>query len=184
MNPKSAKRILIFLAVSFSTVAFIFFAPGILGPMYAHEQERESLEQSLTACPPDEVRMAVYFGKTGVETATFSFKTKMLTGSNGNPNSSWSAFDAGGGGAYNIHFSFQSKPFTDDQVDQLKKLLATMPPAIDQGSSVSSSYRDQFHLAFYQATEQRIYHYAKTEETDKIRELCAALQVVPHLTDK
>ena len=59
-----------------------------------------------------------------------------------------------------------------------------MPPAIDSSTSLSSDYRDQFHLAFYRGNELRIYHYAKGEETDKIKELCAALQVIAHIDDK
>jgi hypothetical protein len=184
MSPRSLKRILIFLAVSLLTVLFFFFAPGILGPMYERSQERDVLEKSLAACAPNEVRMAVYFGSTGSEMATFNLGTKLLSGGDATPTNSWTSFNSQGAGSYNVHFGFQSKPFTEDQVDQIKKLLLMMPPALDQGPSVSSSYRDQFHLAFYRGTELRIYHYAKTEEADKIKELCAALQVVPHLDAK
>jgi hypothetical protein len=180
MPTRSLKRVLAFSLAAFLTIVFVFFAPGIFGPMYTHAKERELLQSSLSGCAPNEVRLAVYFGRTGSEMATFNFETKLLDGNESNPLDSWSASGAQTGGGYNVSFAFKSKPFTDDQIAKVKSLLASLPPAIDQGPSIPGSYRDQFHLAFYLGNELRIYHYAKDENRQQLEELCAALQVRPH----
>lgn len=176
MTLRSFQRIAIFTTVAFLTVAFVYFAPGVLGPIYEHAKERESLERSLTGCAPNEVRIAVYFGRTGAEVATFNFETKTLDGSESNPVDSWS----GAGQSYNIGFGFKSPPYTDEEVAKIKDLLAAMPAPADTSPSVSGSYRDRFHLAFYRGHDLRIYHYARDEDRAKIEELCAALKVRPH----
>ena len=154
-------------------------APTLLGPVYDRYQEHELLVKHLASCRPDEVRLAVYYGKIGSEIATFNFTTKTLDGDAGSL--SGGAVAQKNTQIYGLHLGFHSPPFNYDQVEKIKSLLAALPPPANTGPASFNSYRDQFHLAFYQGANLRIYHYSKTEARPQLEALCAALQIVPHL---
>ncbi len=69
--------------------------------------------------------------------------------------------------------------YTDDDIAEIKKLLAAMPePIVPAIGSVS--YRDELHLAFYRNGSLVIYHYPKFTAPPQLADWCKALKIPEH----
>jgi len=159
--------------------AIVHFAPIITGSMIENLDEKRDLDQALTGCKPDELVYIVYYHKHGSEGATFNFTTKKLTGGDaegGATAGSW--FGPSRSLYYNIALG-DGATFSDDDVAEIKKLLAAMPePIVPSVGTVS--YRNQLHLAFYRDGHRIIYHYPKFTAPLQLADLCKKLGIPEH----
>ncbi len=176
MNRK--KRITVLFAGMFCLCAAIaYFAPSVTGSMIQAYGEQQQLSSALTACKPDEIVYVVFYHKYASETATFSFTTKKLTGSDaeGGPPS---AFGGPTSVFSNILIGY-GVTYTNDDIAKIKSLLAAMPePIVPTVGSVS--YRGELHLAFYRDGLRIIYHYPKFTAPPQLADLCKALKISEH----
>jgi hypothetical protein len=157
--------------------AIVYFVPSVTGSMIQAYGEKQQLSAALAACKPDEIVYVVFYHKYAGETATFSFTTKKLTGGDaeggppslhGGPSSFY----------YNIQLGY-GVTFTDDDIAEIKKLLAAMPePIVPTIGTVS--YRDELHLAFYRDGHQIIYHYPKFTAPSQLADLCKVFKITEH----
>jgi hypothetical protein len=172
------KSRILFSAASFGFIGLtVFFsAPVIFGPIYDHYHESSSLEKALASCRSDELRFMVYYEKNGSEGAILNFKTKTLEGGASNPVITWSWLGRTESVLSNIRLGGDA-PFTDDQIQRIKRLLIALPPPKTTELPSSASYRDQFHLAFYKGKQLCVYHYSKKEARPQLEELCKTLEV-------
>jgi hypothetical protein len=159
--------------------AIVYFVPSVTGSMLESFREKQDLDQTLTACKPDEVVYVVYYHQSALESASFNFTTKKLTGGDsegGAPNGSW--FGPARSVFYNISLGY-NVTYTDDDLAKIKNLLATMPePIVPTVGNIS--YRDQLHLAFYRNGQRIIYHYPKFTAPPQLADLCKALKIPEH----
>jgi hypothetical protein len=158
-------------------VAIVYFAPSVTGSMIENLHEKQDLDQALTACKPDEIVYVVLYHKYATESATFNSTTRKLTGGDaeGGPRS---LFGGPSGVYYNISLGF-GVTYTDDDIVEIRKLLAAMPePIVPTVGTIS--YRDQLHLAFYREGRQVIYHYPKFTAPPQLADLCKALKIPEH----
>ncbi len=177
---KTSRNLFLSAFGAFIGLAILLNAPPIFGPIYDYFHdyyyERSSLEQCLASCPSDEMRFKYYYEKNGSAGAALNFKTKTLEGGDSNPSVKWSwsgrmvsffqNMELGGGA-----------PFTDEQIGKIRSLLAALPPSNATGPTNLESYRDRFHLAFYQGEQLCVYHYSKGEADPQLEELCRTLGV-------
>ncbi len=176
MNRKTRIAVL-FAGMIALCAAIVYLAPLVTGTMIEKVDEKRDLNQALTACKPDEIVYVVFYHKYATESATFNFATKKLTGGDaeGGPPSLF-----GGPSAlyYNVQLGYGAA-YTDDDIAQIRKLLAAMPePIVPTVGTIS--YRDRLHLAFYRDGRQVIYHYPKFTAPPQLADLCKALKIPEH----
>lgn len=157
----------------------VFFAPSVIGPMIDDYINKSELDQTLAACKPDEVVYVVFHNGNAKELATFSFTKKQLTGGDGQGGSDSGSWFGGSKSLYYTTRLANGVPYSDDQVRQIKSILATLPaPASSMFGN--GSWRDQIHLAFYQGDQLQIYHYPKSHAPPQLADLCQALKIAEH----
>jgi hypothetical protein len=171
---KTRRIAVLFAGMICLCAAIAYVAPSVTGSMIQQYDERQQLNDSLTACKPDEIVYAVFYGKYAGESATFSFTTKKLTGGDaeGSPPS---LFGGPSGVYYSISLGY-GVTYSDDDIAKIKSLLASMPEPIVP----TISYRDQLHLAFYRDGNRIIYHYPKFTAPPQLADLCKALKISEH----
>ena len=157
--------------------ATAYFAPSVTGSMIQAYGEQQQLSATLAACKPDELVYMVFYGKYAAESASFNFTTKKLTGGDAEGGAP-TLFGGPTGVYYNICLGY-GVTYTDDDITQIKSLLAAMPePIVPTVGTIS--YRDQLHLAFYRNGSLVIYHYPKLTAPPQLADLCKALKIPEH----
>jgi hypothetical protein len=166
---------LIFLLGAFCLAALVIaYGPSIMGPMIDDYINQSELDQSLAECHHDELRFQLFYEKHGEEGGTFNFTSRLLQGGLSNSGSQWSWGGKATGPVLSVQLG-DGKALSEEDTQQIKTLLASLPPPIATASA--ASYRDQIHLAYYRDGQLHVYHYPKITAPPQISDLFKLLGV-------
>ncbi len=169
------RRAWVFLFGAFCLGALVIaYGPSIMGPMIDDYINQRELNQSLAACRHDELRFQLFYEKHGEEGGTFNFASRLLQGGLSNAGSQWSWTGNATGPVLSVQLG-TGKAFSEEDAQQIKTLLASLPPPIAIASS--TSYRDQIHLAYYRDGQLQISHYPKLTAPPQLSDLFKLLGV-------
>jgi hypothetical protein len=143
-------------------VWFLIFGGEVIQPVIDGVSEKARWQNYLKACQPDELRVHQYLDGEERQAGMLNLTTGVLTGE-GAPmviryGPVWTEVKLI---FHTINFPMQARPYDPATLTQIKSFLATLPGSTS--CSALDSYRTQFHIAFYQNGQLRLYDYRKDE---------------------
>jgi len=151
-------------------VWFLVFGGEVVLPICDRISERTHWRDYLTECPADELRVKQYLYGEERQAGQLNLTTGMLQGE-GAPWTTWYGpfWSQVRGIFHTINFPMKETPYSPEQLADIRTFLAGL--AAPSESRRLASYRQQFHLAFYQGGRLQIYDYPKHEARMELAKL-------------